>query len=153
MTNKYLIGAALAGGIAWAGLGSPSVASAQVYIELESAPPRIEEYPTTYYEGRPDYWYDGHWYYRSGPRWAYYREEPRPLSCIASHRTGVATTTIVTIVIIATIVRRPRRVITIAVHHHRRIITTHTITTTGPNGLEYAQPLTTTSSSISVSAA
>lgn len=77
--TKHLIAAAFVGCMAWAGFGSPSVASAQVYVVVQTAPARIEEYPSTYYEGRPVYWYDGHWYYRRGPRWAYYREEPRPL--------------------------------------------------------------------------
>jgi hypothetical protein len=47
-----------------------------------------EEYPpadyvvTTepvYFEGRPAYWYHDRWYYRNGPRWEYYRSEPRNL--------------------------------------------------------------------------
>lgn len=79
MTKHHLIAAAFAGCLAWAGLGSPSVASAQFYVEVHTAPSHIEEYPSTYYEGRPVYWYDGHWYYRRGPGWAYYRDEPRPL--------------------------------------------------------------------------
>lgn len=77
--TKHLITAAFVGAIAWAGFGSPSVASAQVYVVVQTAPAHIEEYPSTYYEGRPVYWYEGHWYYRRGPGWAYYREEPRPL--------------------------------------------------------------------------
>lgn len=77
--TKHLIAAAFAGCLAWAGLGSPSVASAQFYVEVHTAPPHIEEYPSTYYEGRPVYYYDNHWYYRRGPGWAYYRDEPRPL--------------------------------------------------------------------------
>ena len=79
MIKHHLIATALAGCLAWAGLGSPSVASAQFYVEVHTAPSDIEEYPSTYYEGRPVYWYDGHWYYRRGPGWAYYRDEPRPL--------------------------------------------------------------------------
>src|SRR5262245_1670740 len=79
MTKHQLIAAAFAGCTAWAGFASPSPASAQFYVEIETAPPRIEEYPSTYYDGRPVYYYDNHWYYRRGPGWAYYRDEPRPL--------------------------------------------------------------------------
>ena len=79
MTQHKLIAAAFVGCLAWAGLGSPSVASAQFYVEVHTAPSHIEEYPSTSYDGRPVYWYDGHWYYRRGPGWAYYRDEPRPL--------------------------------------------------------------------------
>lgn len=79
MTRHHLMAAALAGCLSYAGLGSPSLASAQFYVEVDVGPPNIEEYPSTYYEGRPVYYYDGRWYYRRGPRWAYYREEPRPL--------------------------------------------------------------------------
>lgn len=76
--NKQLIAAALAGCL---GLAASSTASADppLYIEIESAPPHIEEHPHTVYEGRPVYYYEGRWYERRGPRWVYYREEPRPL--------------------------------------------------------------------------
>lgn len=46
---------------------------------VDDAPVRIETYPSTYYHGRPAYLVDGRWYYRSGPRWVYFREEPREL--------------------------------------------------------------------------
>lgn len=29
-----------------------------------------------YFEGRPAYWYNGRWYFRSAGGWAYYRSEP-----------------------------------------------------------------------------
>ena len=79
MAQHHLVAAAFAACLTWAGLGSPSAASAQFYVEVEAGPPDIDEYPSTYYGGRPVYYYDGNWYYRRGPRWAYYREEPRPL--------------------------------------------------------------------------
>lgn len=79
MTRHHLMGAAFVACLAYAGLGSPSTASAQFYVEVEAGPPHVEDSPSTYYEGRPVYYYDGRWYYRHGPRWAYYREEPRPL--------------------------------------------------------------------------
>jgi hypothetical protein len=50
-----------------------------IYVEVRTAPRYYEDAPMTYYEGRPVYYVDGHWYYRHGPRWVYYREEPRPL--------------------------------------------------------------------------
>lgn len=75
---KHLMSAALTGCISWAAWSAPAAAD-PVYVEVEAAPRYIEEYPTTVYEGRPVYYYEGHWYYRHGPRWVYYREEPRPL--------------------------------------------------------------------------
>jgi len=44
------------------------------YVDV--APARVETYPSAYYHGRPAYLVDGRWYYRSGPRWVYFREEP-----------------------------------------------------------------------------
>jgi hypothetical protein len=76
--TKHLIAAALSAGIAWAASSTPAKADG-LYVEVETAPREIESYPHTVYEGRPVYYYDGHWYYRHGPRWVYYREEPRPL--------------------------------------------------------------------------
>ena len=32
-----------------------------------------------YFDGRPTYWYGGHWYYRDGARWAHYDREPPAL--------------------------------------------------------------------------
>jgi hypothetical protein len=76
--TKQLLGVALTGCIAWAASSAP-VKADPIYIEVEAAPLRIETYPHTVYEGRPVYYVEGRWYYRHGPRWAYYREEPRPL--------------------------------------------------------------------------
>jgi hypothetical protein len=45
-------------------------------VTVEAAPARIETYPRMNYHGRPAYLVDGRWYYRSGPRWVYFREEP-----------------------------------------------------------------------------
>jgi hypothetical protein len=45
-------------------------------VTVETAPARVETYPRTYYHGQPAYLVDGRWYYRSGPRWVYFREEP-----------------------------------------------------------------------------
>jgi hypothetical protein len=76
--KKHLISAALVSCISWAAWTAPAAAD-PIYIEVEAAPRAIEEYPSTVYEGRPVYYYEGRWYHRHGPRWAYYREEPRPL--------------------------------------------------------------------------
>jgi hypothetical protein len=37
------------------------------------------DYPYTYYEGRPVYLVNGHWYYSYGNRWYYYRRTPGEL--------------------------------------------------------------------------
>lgn len=76
--TKHLIAAALTGCLVWTASSSPAAAD-PIYVEVEVAPPQIESYPRTVYEGQPVYYYDGHWYGRRGPRWVYYREEPRPL--------------------------------------------------------------------------
>jgi hypothetical protein len=76
--TKRLITAALFGCLAWGASITPASADG-LYVDVEIAPPHIEEYPRTVYEGQPVYYYDGHWYSRRGPRWVYYREEPRPL--------------------------------------------------------------------------
>jgi hypothetical protein len=76
--TKRLITAAMLGCLAWGASITPASAD-PIYVDVEIAPPHIEEYPRTVYEGQPVYYYDGHWYSRRGPRWVYYREEPRPL--------------------------------------------------------------------------
>lgn len=77
--TKQLIAAAFAGCLACAAWSNTASADPPIYIEVDVAPPSIESYPHTVYEGRPVYYYEGHWYERRGPRWAYYRDEPRPL--------------------------------------------------------------------------
>jgi hypothetical protein len=49
------------------------------YVEVETVPAHVEVYPSYYYSGRTVYLVDGRWYYRRGPRWVYYREEPPEL--------------------------------------------------------------------------
>jgi hypothetical protein len=78
MTKKLMAAAALSGCLTWAALSTPASAD-PFYVDVEIAPPQIETYPSTVYEGQPVYYYDGHWYGRRGPRWVYYRDEPRPL--------------------------------------------------------------------------
>jgi hypothetical protein len=76
--TKQLIAAAFAGCLAW-GASSTAAKADPLYVEVDTAPSHYETYPHTTYEGRPVYYVDGRWYYRHGPRWGYYREEPRPL--------------------------------------------------------------------------
>lgn len=77
--TKQLVAAAFAGCLACAAWSTPASADPPIYVEVDVVPPSIESYPHTVYEGRPVYYYEGHWYERRGPRWVYYREEPRPL--------------------------------------------------------------------------
>ncbi len=50
-------------------------------VSVTSAEPRpLDTYPSTFYEGRNVHLYQGHWYYRDGERWTYYREEPPDLA-------------------------------------------------------------------------
>lgn len=49
------------------------------YVEVETVPTHVEVYPRYYYGGRTVYLVDGRWYYRRGPRWVYYRDEPAEL--------------------------------------------------------------------------
>ncbi len=50
-----------------------------VYAEATYVPPDIETYPSVVYEGHPSYYVQGNWYYRNGPQWVYYRNEPAEL--------------------------------------------------------------------------
>lgn len=77
--TKQLMAAAFAGCLACAAWSSNAAADPPIYIEVDVVPPSIEAHPHTVYEGRPVYYYEGHWYERRGPRWVYYRDEPRPL--------------------------------------------------------------------------
>jgi hypothetical protein len=76
--TKHLICTALGGCLLWAAASTPAWAD-PIEVEVEVGPRYVERYPQTVYEGRPVYYYDDHWYYQRGPRWVYYREEPRPL--------------------------------------------------------------------------
>jgi hypothetical protein len=48
-------------------------------VTAEYVPPRVETYPSYHYEGRIVYLVGDRWYYRDGPRWVYYAEEPTVL--------------------------------------------------------------------------
>ncbi len=52
----------------------------QLYVDVPAPPvPNIDVYPNTIYNGRPTSLYNDRWYYREGPQWRYYRQEPQPL--------------------------------------------------------------------------
>jgi hypothetical protein len=48
-------------------------------VTAEYVPPRVETYPSYYYEGRVVYLVGDRWYYRDGPYWVYYASEPEVL--------------------------------------------------------------------------
>jgi hypothetical protein len=73
------------------------------YVDVEVVPAHVEVYPHYYYQGRTVYLVDGHWYYRRGPHWVYYRQEPPELY---RHRVYVE--------------RAPRARERSQAHHHRR---------------------------------
>ena len=70
-------------------------------VEVETVPVRIYESPRVTYHGRPAYLVGTRWYYSSGGRWVYFREEPRELRHYREQRTYA---------------RTPSR----ATHHHDR---------------------------------
>nr|HEX4312894.1 hypothetical protein [Kofleriaceae bacterium] len=55
---------------------SPTVASAQVYVEVGPPDTYVATVDPEYFESRPVYFYNDHWYYRDHGRWAYYDREP-----------------------------------------------------------------------------
>ena len=55
-------------------------------VEVETVPVRIYESPRVTYHGRPAYLVGTRWYYSSGGRWVYFREEPRELRHFREHR-------------------------------------------------------------------
>jgi hypothetical protein len=61
-----------------AALGVADVpASAQIVVTIRIPPAVIATATPVYFENRPTYWYDNHWYYRdANRRWTYYRNEP-----------------------------------------------------------------------------
>jgi hypothetical protein len=71
--------AALTSGCGLFGGGGVVVRTPAPYVEVASAPVEVETSPQVVYEGRPTYYYQDHWYYREGPNWRYYREEPSVL--------------------------------------------------------------------------
>ena len=68
-------------GIALGPLGCYATAGAYAdadadYVEADDVPPQIEVYPSYVYGGRTVYLVNDRWYYRRGPHWVYYRQEP-----------------------------------------------------------------------------
>ncbi len=62
--------------------------SAEVVAEPAYYPPPgyLATVTPVYYEGRPAYYYNDRWYFRSGAGWGYYRNEP---AYLYHHRTVV----------------------------------------------------------------
>ncbi len=56
--------------------GCYAEATTGAVVTAEYVPPRVETYPSYYYEGRVVYLVGDHWYYRDGPHWVYYVNEP-----------------------------------------------------------------------------
>jgi hypothetical protein len=61
-------------------VASPRAAEAQVVVAADVVvePPAafVATAAPEYFEGRPCYWYNNHWYYRHGGGWGFYRGEP-----------------------------------------------------------------------------
>jgi len=57
------------------------VAPGEARAQEDSAPPAAYIATTTpeFFEGRPVYYWNNYWYYRDGPRWNVYRDEPLTL--------------------------------------------------------------------------
>lgn len=52
-------------------------AAAQVIVMDEGPPPDfIATTQPVYFEGRAAYWWNNRWWFRDGPRWGWYHEEP-----------------------------------------------------------------------------
>jgi len=75
-TALVLVGIALGSAGCYATAGAYGDAE---YVEADYVPPRIDVYPSYEYGGRTVYLVNDRWYYRRGPRWVYYREEPPEL--------------------------------------------------------------------------
>lgn len=67
-------------GVFCVGALSACVATVSPYgdVEVSSFPPPefIATASPVYFEGHAAYFWGGHWYYRSGPGWHMYRQEP-----------------------------------------------------------------------------
>jgi hypothetical protein len=75
-TSTWLKAAAL-GVMVW-GATAATGCSAEVTAEPAYYPPPgfVATANPVYYEGRPAYYYNSRWYFRSGGGWGYYRSEP-----------------------------------------------------------------------------
>ena len=83
-TTTWLKAAAL--GVMVCGTVSVTGCSGEVYAEPAYYPPPgyLATAAPVYYEGRPAYYYNDRWYFRSGGGWGYYRSEP---GYLYNHRT------------------------------------------------------------------
>lgn len=76
-TRRLLCGAAMLG--AFVATAACEVGVAEYPDEYYDGYPPDAYIATTapiYYDGYPSYWWNGHWYYRTGGRWRFYRHEP-----------------------------------------------------------------------------
>jgi hypothetical protein len=66
-------------GVLLAGMAFAGAAAARAQIQVSVGFPGAEFVATAqpvFFEGHAAYWYGGHWYYRDGRAWRYYRDEP-----------------------------------------------------------------------------
>jgi hypothetical protein len=75
-TPTWFKAAALA--VMVSGTMAASGCSAEILAEPVEYPPQafVATTAPVYYQGRPAYWYNERWYYRTGGGWGYYRVEP-----------------------------------------------------------------------------
>jgi len=75
-TSTWLKAAAF-GVMVW-GTTAASGCTAEVRAEPVYYPPPmfLSSTAPVYYQGRPAWFYNDHWYFRSGGGWSYYRSEP-----------------------------------------------------------------------------
>ena len=57
-------------------VATPRAALAQAVVVIEPPADYIATVDPEYYENRPVYFYNEHWYYRDHGRWSYYHDEP-----------------------------------------------------------------------------
>jgi hypothetical protein len=71
---KTMLKSVLCGGVLAA---SATVARSQIEVSVGFPTPEfIATAAPVIFEGHSAYWYGGHWYYRDGRAWHYYRDEP-----------------------------------------------------------------------------
>jgi hypothetical protein len=83
-SNKMIRAVVVAAGLL--GVGGSGTASAQIVIYPPAA--YIATAQPIYFEGRPAYWYNNHWYYRDRGSWGYYHDEPPGLREHREHGYG-----------------------------------------------------------------
>ncbi len=74
--KKSLLTAIASAGVVAAISLAPSTAHAQEVWVGGVPTVYVAQTEPVYYGGRAHYWYNGHWVYRDGAAWRYYRAEP-----------------------------------------------------------------------------